>query len=413
MIRKLKKITVSVVILATVFQATPTFATPSDTPVSQGQIEATQEQINDFETKIQQLDNQIIESMEKSKKINEQIDIYKGKIKETETEIEKAKEDLTAHQNILSERMKTIQTDRNQSVVAYAEFLLSSNDISDFFSRFTALSQLIKSDTDLINGLNEKQQVLEDAEAKLHKEYEQLKKSEEDLESAQKRIEEDKKKIEKALAEEKIKLQNQQEEFARQEAERQARLAQEEAERQAQAEEAAAQQSQSLQETGEQPDESPQEVGAQEAPQQTVQQSSQKSPAKQPSKTTTEKNVTNSTNSVGADKIIAKAKQYLGVPYVWGGTSPRGFDCSGFTQYVFGSAGISLPRVSRDQQNVGTRISPSQVQPGDLVFNGSPAYHVGIYIGGGQYIHAPQTGDVVKIASYNPSKFTSAARVLH
>jgi cell wall-associated NlpC family hydrolase len=64
------------------------------------------------------------------------------------------------------------------------------------------------------------------------------------------------------------------------------------------------------------------------------------------------------------------------------------------------------------QQKVGTRISPSDVQPGDLVFQGDPAHHVGMYIGGGQFIHAPETGDVVKIVSYNPSKFTSAARVL-
>ncbi|MEH7549014.1 C40 family peptidase, partial [Neobacillus vireti] len=118
-------------------------------------------------------------------------------------------------------------------------------------------------------------------------------------------------------------------------------------------------------------------------------------------------------NSGSASAIIAYAKQFLGVPYVWGGSTPSGFDCSGFTSYVFrNAAGINLPRVSRDQQNVGTRISPSQVQPGDLVFRGNPAYHVGIYIGGGQYIHAPQTGDVVKIAAYDPSKFSSAARVL-
>jgi cell wall-associated NlpC family hydrolase len=118
------------------------------------------------------------------------------------------------------------------------------------------------------------------------------------------------------------------------------------------------------------------------------------------------------TNSATANSVIATAKQYLGVPYVWGGSTPSGFDCSGFTSYVFRSVGISLPRTSSAQQNVGTRISLSQVQPGDLVFRGSPAYHVGIYIGGGQYIHAPQTGDVVKIAPFNPSKFSTASRIL-
>ncbi|MFL6559016.1 MAG: C40 family peptidase, partial [Bacillus sp. (in: firmicutes)] len=142
-------------------------------------------------------------------------------------------------------------------------------------------------------------------------------------------------------------------------------------------------------------------------PRQQAPQSSVKSPSASSSPTI------QATNSDKANTLIAAAKQYLGVPYVWGGSSPSGFDCSGFTQYVYRYVGISLPRVSRDQQDVGTRISPDDVQKGDLVFRGNPAYHVGIYIGGGKYIHAPQTGDVVKIATYNPAKFTTAARVLH
>lgn len=81
-------------------------------------------------------------------------------------------------------------------------------------------------------------------------------------------------------------------------------------------------------------------------------------------------------------------------------------------QYVFHSVGVDLPRTAAEQQNVGTRISPNAVQPGDLVFMGTPAYHVGMYIGNGKWIQAPETGDVVKISNYNPSHFSSAARVL-
>ncbi len=408
MIRIFRRFTVAVVILATAFQATPTFATPLDSPVTQDHIDATQEQIHEFETKIQQLDNRIIEAMEKSKKISEEIKKQEGKIEETEDEIEKAKKDLNVHQSILSERMKTIQLDGKQSIMIYAETLLSSENMSEFFSRFIAISQIIQSDTELISGLNEKQRVLEEAEETFHKEYEKLKKSQEELASEQKRIAEDKKKIEKALAEVKIKLQNQQEQHAQQEAERRAELARQEAERQAQlAQQESERQVQSSQESVEQPDQSVQQ------PAQQTSQTPQQSSIEKPVESTPVANPSNLTNSETANKVIATAKQYLGVPYVWGGTSPSGFDCSGFVQYVYRSVGVSLPRVSRDQQNVGTRISPSQVQPGDLVFNGSPAYHVGIYIGGGQYIHAPQTGDVVRIMPYNPSKFSSAARVLH
>lgn len=114
-----------------------------------------------------------------------------------------------------------------------------------------------------------------------------------------------------------------------------------------------------------------------------------------------------------ASKVLKEAFNYLGVPYVWGGTSPNGFDCSGFTQYVFkNSVGVILPRVSQSQQNFGTSISISNIQPGDLIFFGNPAYHVGIYIGNGQYIHAPNTGDVVKIAQLNFGSVSSISRVL-
>lgn len=114
-----------------------------------------------------------------------------------------------------------------------------------------------------------------------------------------------------------------------------------------------------------------------------------------------------------ASTVLKEAFNYLGVPYVWGGTSPNGFDCSGFTQYVFkNSVGVILPRVSQSQQNFGTRVSIIDIQPGDLVFFGTPAYHVGIYIGNGQYIHAPNTGDVVKIAQLDFGSVSSISRVL-
>ncbi len=99
--------------------------------------------------------------------------------------------------------------------------------------------------------------------------------------------------------------------------------------------------------------------------------------------------------------IVADAEKYLGVPYLWGGTSPQtGFDCSGFTQHVFSDMGVSIPRTAEEQNQIGTPVaSLSQAQPGDLVFYGSPAYHVGIYIGNGQMIDAPTTGQKVSITN--------------
>jgi peptidoglycan DL-endopeptidase CwlO len=97
--------------------------------------------------------------------------------------------------------------------------------------------------------------------------------------------------------------------------------------------------------------------------------------------------------------VVSIAMQYLGVPYVWGGASPStGFDCSGFVMYVFAQIGVSLPHHAASQYNYGVPVSRDQLAPGDLVFFDGLG-HVGIYIGNGQFIHAPHTGDVVKISS--------------
>lgn len=92
-----------------------------------------------------------------------------------------------------------------------------------------------------------------------------------------------------------------------------------------------------------------------------------------------------------SSEIVNIARTLLGIAYSYGGTSPStGFDCSGFTQYVFGKAGISLPRTAADQQAAATPVS--NPQPGDLVFFGSPAWHVGIYTGPGTMIDSPKPG---------------------
>jgi cell wall-associated NlpC family hydrolase len=96
--------------------------------------------------------------------------------------------------------------------------------------------------------------------------------------------------------------------------------------------------------------------------------------------------------------VVGIAMQYLGTPYVWGGASPSGFDCSGLVMYVFAQVGISLPHSSYAQYGMGSPVSRSDLQPGDLVFFDGLG-HVGIYVGGGSFIHAPHTGDVVKISS--------------
>lgn len=105
--------------------------------------------------------------------------------------------------------------------------------------------------------------------------------------------------------------------------------------------------------------------------------------------------------SVSGGSIASNAAKYIGVPYVYGGTSPSGFDCSGLIYYAAKEAGINLPRTSQAQSTLGSYVSVSDLQAGDLVFWGGvgSAYHVGIYIGGGQYLHAPAPGQSVTIQS--------------
>ena len=111
------------------------------------------------------------------------------------------------------------------------------------------------------------------------------------------------------------------------------------------------------------------------------------------------------TNPQGDNEIINTAKSFLGTPYQWGGTSPSGFDCSGFVQYVLAENGKSVPRTSQEQFAGGQAVDKSNLQAGDLVFynwsGGTEATHVGIYEGNGKMIHAPHSGDVVKEVDFN------------
>ena len=119
-----------------------------------------------------------------------------------------------------------------------------------------------------------------------------------------------------------------------------------------------------------------------------------------------------------AAAIIATAKQYIGVPYVWGGSTPSGFDCSGFVQYVFKAHGVTLPRTSKEQYSVGTYVSKANLKAGDLVFfetEGNGVSHLGIYIGNNQFIHASTSKGVIISSmsnTYWAPRYYGAKRIL-
>jgi hypothetical protein len=124
--------------------------------------------------------------------------------------------------------------------------------------------------------------------------------------------------------------------------------------------------------------------------------------------------------AASADEFLAKARLFLGQRYLWGGghvdrtfSRPGPVDCSGLVQQAARMAGFNLDGTAAMQQRRGTAVSLNNLQPGDLLFKGNPATHVGIYIGNGQFIHAPRTGDVVKIQSMSTYRWQSARRIFN
>ena len=108
--------------------------------------------------------------------------------------------------------------------------------------------------------------------------------------------------------------------------------------------------------------------------------------------------------------VVSIALRYLGSRYVWGASGPRTFDCSGFAMFVYAQVGVHLPHHAASQIGYGARVGRDNLEPGDLVFFGSPIHHVGIYIGGGRMVHAPHTGDVVSIDPIDGRGFAGACR---
>lgn len=113
--------------------------------------------------------------------------------------------------------------------------------------------------------------------------------------------------------------------------------------------------------------------------------------------------------SIG-ENLVETARQYIGVPYVWGGTTPAGFDCSGLMQYVYAQLGIYISRTTSTQINDGRAVSRDELTLGDLILFGYPVHHVGMYVGDGNFIEAPYSGAYVRITPLSSRNDYNCAR---
>jgi peptidoglycan DL-endopeptidase CwlO len=348
--------------------AVPAFADPSSISAKQAEVQSVLGQID-------QLDGSLERAVEAYNLATDKLHGIQGDLQVNLRELHIAKSNLKRSQVALSKRLVTIYTSGNEANSTLG-ILLGAGSIDDMLSQIETNNRVANQD------LRINRQIIGFRSAVKQHRIE-LKNAEAQAQQLVQERSDQKASIESQLAERKQlveSIRTEIEQMKREEAQRQAELARQARERAA---------------------------AAAAAPAPIVSNSADAAPATTPSP------VAAPSSGGGNATVVQIAMRYLGIPYVYAGDSPSGgFDCSGFTMYVYAQVGISLPHNAAMQFGMGTPVSYDQLEPGDLVFFYGLG-HVGMYIGGGNFIHAPHTGDVVKIsplAGHYASVFDGARR---
>ena len=325
---------------------------------------------------IQALDSRLEKAVEQYNAATAQLDQIKAQQTLNFRHLDLARSNLRAAHRVLAERLKVLYT-TDQQENSTLSILLGSSSLTDFINRVETVNRVAGEDTQVLHEIERfKSEVTHRAAF--------LKRARARQDSLVAQRASARRQVEAGLAERQRMLSSikgEIEQLKAEEAARQARLLRE-AEARLRAQQEAAQAAR--QQTADQVTAAQEVVGA--------------------AAVTPEGETIAPPSQYGG--VVGIAMQYLGTPYVWGGASPGGFDCSGFTMYVYAQVGVSLPHYTGAQWQMGTPVSRDQLEPGDLVFFDGLG-HEGIYIGGDQFIHSPHTGDVVKISSLNDSWYAA------
>lgn len=331
-------------------------AAPTSNSTSLKQVKDQREQL---EIKLEKLDNQIIDVTKQIDNNKDNIEKTGKDIKQTQGDLEKSEKNIKGQQDLFNKRMRAMYIN---GVDSYLDVVFQADGLNDFISRVDTVKKIAGFDKKVISDLTDKKDTVSKKKQDLGNKNNQLLALKSDNEKKLAKLNSDKADQTKLIASLKDK-------------EKLLAVADTAATKLVTSAENKVQQI--------------------------------KAAAPRISRGTSSVSV----SAASSDSIVAYASNFLGTPYAWGGNGPSTFDCSGFTCYVYSHFGVKLPRTSQEQQDVGTEVSRDQLQPGDLVFFGSPAHHVGMYVGNGCYIHAPRTGDVVKISPLDRSDYSGARRV--
>lgn len=327
------------------------------------------ETVEDIEIELQMMDSKIETLIIDINKNESDLEVTNNEIEKTEKEITEQENSIQEKQDVLDDRMKALYKSGSNG---YISVILKSEGLGDLISRIEAVNKIAEYDKKIINEMNEQKKVLEEQKAVLDVQKVKIEELKQENMLKKAELDESKSKQQAILAENQGKMK----------------------------------------EFDEKVNYYYNLIANLEA----------KKKEKDRQITTLRNRIYTSGNNPGitsrgdsgsanysSDALVQYALSFRGVPYKWGGTTPAGFDCSGFVKYVYAHFGIHTTRTTYTQVKEGRAVSRSQLQPGDLVFfgYGSP-HHVGIYIGDNSYVHAPQTGDVVKISPLTRRDYMTA-----